>query len=60
MEFAGILITLFYILVAAKLGGELFQRIKQPAVLGELVAGVIIGTSALGLVHESDIFTILA
>lgn len=36
------------ILAAAKLGGDLATRARQPAVLGELVAGVIIGN--LGLV----------
>ena len=37
------------ILVAAKLMGEVFERVlKQPAVLGELLAGVIIGPLALG------------
>ncbi len=30
-------------LVAAKVGGELFERLKQPAVLGELFAGIVIG-----------------
>lgn len=38
------------ILLAAKLAGELFERIGQPAVLGELVAGVVVGGSVLGLV----------
>ena len=38
------------ILLAAKLAGELFERLGQPAVLGELVAGVIVGTSVLGIV----------
>ncbi len=30
-------------LLIAKLGGEFFERIKQPAVLGELLGGIIIG-----------------
>jgi Kef-type K+ transport system membrane component KefB len=34
-------------LILAKLGGELFERIGQPAVLGELIAGIIIGNLAL-------------
>jgi Kef-type K+ transport system membrane component KefB len=38
------------VLLSAKLMGELFERIGQPAVLGELVAGVIVGASVLGLV----------
>lgn len=37
----------------AKLAGALAQRIGQPAVLGELIAGVILGTSALGLVDPN-------
>src|SRR3954467_8905586 len=37
-------------LVAAKLLGELAERFAQPAVLGELVAGVLLGGSVLGIV----------
>lgn len=36
-------LSLAVILVMAKLGGELAVRLKQPAVLGELLAGVILG-----------------
>jgi Kef-type K+ transport system membrane component KefB len=38
-----IVLALAVLLVAAKLGGELATRAKQPAVLGELLAGVVIG-----------------
>ena len=38
-----VLLGLIVILLAAKLGGDLFERIKQPAVLGELVFGIVIG-----------------
>ncbi len=38
------------ILLSAKLAGELFERIGQPAVLGELIAGVVVGGSVLGIV----------
>jgi Kef-type K+ transport system membrane component KefB len=37
-------------LVAAKLFGELAERIGQPAVLGELIAGLLLGSSILGVV----------
>ena len=37
------LAELIVILLAAKLGGDLFERIKSPAVLGELVMGMLIG-----------------
>ncbi|HKT60199.1 MAG TPA: cation:proton antiporter, partial [Gemmatimonadales bacterium] len=53
MEVAGFFLALAAILVAAKLLGELAERIGQPAVLGELVAGVLLGSSVLGIVpHE--------
>ena len=42
-HFANILAGLALVLVAAKLVGELFQRVGQPAVLGELLAGVLLG-----------------
>jgi Kef-type K+ transport system membrane component KefB len=42
-EVAPILVALIIILLAAKMGGDLSERIGQPAVLGELVFGVILG-----------------
>lgn len=42
-----VLAGLAVILVAAKAGGEVFERLGQPAVLGELVAGVCVGALAL-------------
>lgn len=42
-----VLFALIVVLVIAKIGGDLLERIKQPAVLGELVFGVIIGNLAL-------------
>ncbi len=51
-------------LVAAKVLGELAERVGQPAVLGELIAGVILGASVLGVIpaegsiHET--ITVLA
>ncbi len=41
-------------LVGAKLFGELAERVGQPAVLGELAVGVILGPSVLGLVPLGD------
>jgi len=34
-------------LLLAKLGGELFERLQQPAVLGELIGGILLGNLAL-------------
>ena len=38
-----VLIGAAMMLVLAKLGGELFERLRQSAVLGELVAGIVLG-----------------
>lgn len=38
-----VLIGVAVMLVLAKIGGELFERMKQSAVLGELVAGIVLG-----------------
>lgn len=46
---AAVLLSLVVIYLASKLGGELCARIDFPPVLGELVAGVIVGISALHL-----------
>jgi Kef-type K+ transport system membrane component KefB len=43
------LFLLIAILVSAKLLGELAEKIGQPAVLGELLAGVLLGSSVLGI-----------
>ncbi len=47
---ASVLLSLIVVYLAAKLGGELCARINLPAVLGELVGGVIVGVSALHLI----------
>lgn len=46
-EVAEVLLGLIVILLAAKLGGDLFERFKQPAVLGELVIGMVIGNLSM-------------
>ena len=46
--FIEVIIAVGILLAAAKLMGELFSRIKLPIVLGELLAGMIIGPFALG------------
>jgi Kef-type K+ transport system membrane component KefB len=60
VENASILLSLFVILAAAKLMAEVFERLRQPAVVGEILAGVLIGPSLLGWVAPSEIIGILA
>lgn len=50
-EVGAILFSLIIILLAAKFGGDLLERMKQPAVLGELIFGMIIGNLALLGIH---------
>jgi Kef-type K+ transport system membrane component KefB len=51
---AQLLLALIAIFAAAKICGELAERIGQPAVLGELLGGVIVGVSGLRLVQPHD------
>jgi Kef-type K+ transport system membrane component KefB len=44
---APVVLALAVILAAAKLGGDVAERIGQPAVLGELVVGVLVGNLSL-------------
>ncbi|HSB10950.1 MAG TPA: cation:proton antiporter [Blastocatellia bacterium] len=55
-----ILLALFIVLLAAKLAAEVFERIRQPAVVGEIIAGIIIGPAALNLVQPTDVLEALA
>ena len=49
-----VLEALALVLIGARLGGSLFERLGQPAVLGELVAGIVLGNLGLVGVHEFD------
>ena len=50
----GILVDLFILFAAAKVAGELFTRLRQPPIVGEVLAGVPIGPHALGLIGLPD------
>lgn len=50
-EFLDLAIALAIIIAAAKLGGFISVRLKQPAVLGELLVGLILGPSLLDFLH---------
>ena len=55
---AGLALALVIVLVVAKLGGELAVRAGQPAVLGELLAGVALGNlSLLGITGLEPLWT---
>ncbi|WP_300622130.1 cation:proton antiporter [Dokdonella sp.] len=52
---ADILLALFAIFVAAQIGAEIAQRLKLPGVVGEIVAGCVIGPAALGFISTEQI-----
>lgn len=60
MEHSSVLLTLFVMIAAAKVLAEVFERLRQPAVVGEILAGVIIGPSVLAWVQPSEFIGILA
>ena len=55
-----ILLALFVMMAAAKVLAEIFERLRQPAIVGEILAGVLIGPSVLGWVVPSEITNTLA
>ncbi len=55
-----VLLTLFVMYAAAQVGGEIAQRAKLPAVVGEILAGCILGSSVLGWVTVTEPLELLA
>ncbi|HVF85349.1 MAG TPA: cation:proton antiporter [Abditibacteriaceae bacterium] len=55
-----ILLSLFIVFVAAQIGAELAQRLKLPAVVGEIAAGCVVGTSVLGWIKINEPLQVLA
>ncbi|MCQ2081472.1 MAG: cation:proton antiporter [Lachnospiraceae bacterium] len=60
MENYEILRELAIIVVAAKLFGLVARKLKAPQVVGEIMAGVIIGPSVFGIVTQNDFITYMA
>ena len=54
-----LLLQIITILLTCRLFGWLFQKIGQPTVIGEIVAGIVLGPSVLGnLFPEASAFTV--
>ncbi len=53
-EIVSVLFGLILFIVVAKLGGDLMERIHQPAVLGELILGVVVGNLVLFGIHTFE------
>jgi Kef-type K+ transport system membrane component KefB len=55
MDHSGkVLLEIFLMFGAGKLLGEMAERLRQPAVIGEILAGVALGPAVLGLVQPSE------
>ncbi len=46
--------NLLILLVTARIFGEIFERFKQPAMIGEIIAGIILGPSLFNLIHRTE------
>ena len=55
----GPIVDLLLVLLFAKLASELAERINMPGVLGEILAGIIVGPSLLGWVHDGEVLAFL-
>ncbi|HRY32759.1 MAG TPA: cation:proton antiporter [Bacteroidales bacterium] len=53
-------ITLLLLLLVARVLGEAFERLNQPAIIGEVLAGFILGPSLLNVVHYSNTLAVLS
>jgi Kef-type K+ transport system membrane component KefB len=61
MEVEETLLLIFVAFLAAKIGGEIMERLKLPAVTGELMAGIVLGPTLLNLItSDATFFDVLA
>ncbi|MDQ3889699.1 MAG: cation:proton antiporter [Actinomycetota bacterium] len=59
-DVARALADLFFVLLAAKAGDEVFKRLRQPGIVGEILGGLVVGPSVLGLVDPTDVLEVFA
>ena len=55
-----LIVAILLLLVVSRVAAELAERVGQPAMIGEIVAGIILGPALLGLIHESAELTAIA
>lgn len=60
MEMHYVFLYLAIILFSARIVGDTFAKFGLPAVLGEILVGVLLGKSALGLIEVNEIIKVLA
>jgi Kef-type K+ transport system membrane component KefB len=55
-----ILLAMFLVFGSAKILAEVFERLNQPGIVGEILAGIIIGPSVLHWIQPTDLLKALA
>jgi Kef-type K+ transport system membrane component KefB len=55
-----LIVAILLLLVVSRVAAEIAERVGQPAMIGEILAGLILGPALLGLIHESPELTAIA
>jgi len=53
-------LSMLIVFASAKLLAEVFERLGQPGIVGEILAGILIGPHVLGWMQPNEVLTILA
>src|SRR5437764_5236473 len=53
-------LSLLVVFASAKLLAEIFERLGQPGIVGEILAGILIGPHVLGWMAPNDVLRILS
>lgn len=60
MNAARLPLSMLLVFGTAKLAGEISERLRQPAIVGQILAGVVVGPAVLGWVHPNELLHTLA
>ena len=60
MSIEQLFLSIVILLAGARILGEIFRRLKQPAMIGELLAGIILGPTLFGVVRSNDSLEMLS
>jgi Kef-type K+ transport system membrane component KefB len=55
-----LIVAILLLLVVSRVAAEIAERVHQPAMIGEILAGLILGPALLDLIHESSELTAIA
>lgn len=59
MEIMHVFLNIIVILASARILGQVFRRMKQPALIGEILAGMILGPTLFGIIHTDESLNVL-